>query len=34
MSWFETFDSKEKTQKAQNDEKLVFEKKLQKCRPS
>ena len=27
MSWFKTFDSK---QKAQKDEKLVFEKKLQK----
>ena len=30
MSWFKTFVSKQKTQKAQKDEKLVFEKKLQK----
>ena len=28
MSWFKTFDSKQKTQKAKKDEKLVFEKKL------
>ena len=28
MSWFKTVDSKQKTQKAQKDEKLVFEKKL------
>ena len=28
MPWFKTFDSKQKTQKAQKDEKLVFEKKL------
>ena len=30
MTWFKTFDSKQKTQKAQKDGKLVFEKKLQK----
>ena len=24
MSWFKTFDSKQKTQKAQTDERLVF----------
>ena len=28
MSWFKTFGSKQKTQKAQKDEKLVFEKKI------
>ena len=30
MSWLKIFDSKQKTQKAQKDEKLVFEKKLAK----
>ena len=29
-SWFKTFYSKQKTQKAQKEEKVVFEKKLQK----
>ena len=28
MSWFKTFDSKQKTQKAKKDQNLVFEKKL------
>ena len=28
VSWFKTFDSKQKTQKAQKEEKLVFQKKL------
>ena len=27
-SWFKTFDSKQETQKAQKDEKLIFQKKL------
>ena len=30
MSWFKTLDPKQKTQKAQKDEKLVFKKKFQK----
>ena len=28
ISWFKTFDSKQKTQEAQKDKQLVFEKKL------
>ena len=28
MSWFKTFDSKQKIKKTQKDEKLVLEKKL------
>ena len=28
MSWSETFDSKQKTQKVQKDQRLVFQKKL------
>ena len=27
ISWFKTFESKQQTQKAQKDEKLIFEKK-------
>ena len=30
MSWFKTFDSKLKTQNAQKDKRLVFQKKLKK----
>ena len=34
MSWFKTFDSKQKTQKEQKDKKLVFEQNCRKCRPT
>ena len=30
MSWFKSFDSKQKTEHAHKDEKLVLKKKLQK----
>ena len=31
-SWFKTFDSKQETQKAQKDEKLIFKRNWRKCR--
>ena len=35
MLWLKTFDSKQKIQKTQKDEKLVFQKKkYRKCRPA
>ena len=33
-SWYKTFDSKQKTQKAQKDGNLVFQRIGRKCRPT